>query len=215
MTLTPPPRRSAAPPSRRAVKRPGSAARAVLIGLAVGLAVLVAGGLVFTLVDGDEPAETETAAAETADPVESSSPDTWRLGYEGFGPIKLGMTLDEAAQAAGRGVTEYPDCGGGAGLEGFDELGLTHNEGRIVNIFTWGPSIRTISGAYVGTTRPELLSIYPGARAVTGQHSAPVLRITNPSGAQVDFYMQGENDSVSAIQVAGNADDARTTSACD
>src|SRR5262245_18922071 len=113
MTLTPPPRRSVPPPPRPAAPRRRGNARAVLIGLAVGVVALALGGLVFTLTDDDEP-----AGSEAAPPEETSSPETWRLGYEGFGPIKLGMTLDEASLATGRAVTEYETCPGAANVDG-------------------------------------------------------------------------------------------------
>ena len=205
MTPTPPPRRRAPTPQRRPARtRRRGIPREVWIGLAVGLLVVAAGALVLTLGGDDDPSEGS-----------ATSPDTWRLGYAGFGPIALGMTLDEASKAAGLAVTEPSQCPGSAHGEGLPGLSITHDGDRIVSIGTNQPGIRTVSGAEVGTTEADLLAIYPHARAASGQHSAPILRITNPSGRLVDFYMQGENGTVSAMLVAGSETDARAVPSCD
>ena len=46
-------------------------------------------------------------------------------------------------------------------------------------------------------------------------HSAPTLRVTDTTSAQVDFYMQGSGSTVSAIQVAANKEAAKVQHACD
>jgi hypothetical protein len=42
-----------------------------------------------------------------------------------------------------------------------------------------------------------------------------VLRIMNPAGARVDFYLQGEHDTVSGIVAAANEADGRALPSCD
>ena len=49
--------------------------------------MLVIGALVFTLADGDDADPSGTAPAGTTPSAESTDPATWRLGYDGFGPI--------------------------------------------------------------------------------------------------------------------------------
>ena len=209
MTVTPPPRRST--PSRRAPARArrGGAARAVLIGLGVGVAVLVAGGLVFTLVE-DDSSEPDASAA-----TESSSPETWRLGYEGFGPIKLGMTLGEASRASGQLVTENRGCET-ALIDGYaDAFGFTLADGRIETVSAWGTGLQTISGARPGMTEAEVLRIYPGARPVTGDDTVRALRITGSGGRVVDFHLPPEGGTIGSIVVARDAGYLEWRSPCD
>jgi hypothetical protein len=211
MTFPPPPRRVAPSPDTGTRARRGGAGRAVVIGVVAGLVVLAGGAVVLALLDDDD-----SPARDAAQATEASAPETWRLGFEGFGPIELGMTLDEASRAAGFTITESTDCPGAAHAPQVGDLLVTVTSGgRIAHLSTNAPSLSTISGAHVGTTEDELLAIYPAARTETGHHSAPVYRITNASGARVDFYMQGANDTVSAIVVAANEDDYRVLNACD
>jgi hypothetical protein len=124
------------------------------------------------------------------------------------------MTVAEASRAAGRPLIVHEECGTGY-LEGFEELGfLLDGGGRILTIRA-GEGIHTISGAHVGITESELLRIYPAARAETGPYSSPVMRITSAMGATVDFYLRGDDHTVTGILVAANEDDARALGSCD
>ena len=187
----------------------------MVFGVVIGLVVLAVGALALTLADGDDPVAGE--AAPVASEGESSSPDTWRLGYGGFGPIKLGMTVAEASRAAGRLLSVNDNCGS-AYFDDLDGIGiLLGTENRILSISASAPEIHTISGAHVGMTETELRSIYPGVREATGMYSSPILRITSADGAVVDFYLQvhGEDPTVGAILIGASEQDAEALSPCD
>ena len=100
-----------------------------------------------------------------------------RLSLEGIGPVRIGMTLDEAATAAGMPIGlldmppgpecryAVPDRASGTG----DELGFMVVNGRIVRIDVgiMGPyRIRTVSGIGKGSTEAEVQATYPGRTRV-------------------------------------------------
>lgn len=105
-------------------------------------------------------------------PPERLSADS-RLSLDGVGPVRVGMTLKEAAAAAGVPIRlletpsdpgcryAAPDRASGTG----DELGFMVVDGRIVRIDVgiMGPGrIRTVSGVGKGSTDAEVLATYPG-----------------------------------------------------
>ena len=183
----------------------------MLLGLGVGLLVLGAGAVVMTVADDGDSSES-TAPQRAA---ESSSPATWRLGYEGFGPIKLGMTVAEASTASGQLVTENRGCET-AHIDGYaDDFGFTLADGRITTVSMWGTGLQTISGAHSGMTEAEVLRIYPGATRVSGPNAASMLRITGGHGALVDFHLVPDGDTVGSIVVAQNTDYVEWLSPCD
>lgn len=86
----------------------------------------------------------------------------------GIGPLQIGMTLEEATDALGipllplgrniNGECAYyqPDTLAQA-------LGLMVVDNRIIRIDVWpGSSLKTVSGATIGSSEQEILDLYPG-----------------------------------------------------
>jgi len=202
------------------------------IGLAaVAAAVIVATGSVL-LVSGDNhdrkviaPAGTgpdtsqpgppatdphPTATAPTVSPPAADSLSASSLlGYEGLGPIKLGMTFTEievAGQVRIRSANSacpiyslVPTAN--SGLEprpGTDHYGVGvwaaypfTEPPRIDEIDITDPAIHTISGVHIGNTYDEVLRTYPFAIETgveTDQGALARLAITNPEGRTITFY---------------------------
>jgi hypothetical protein len=142
-----------------------------------------------------------TAAPTTDGPLSTTS----RLGYAGLGAIKLGMTLDEAAAAAGVTFTHAdPDLCPVAYIIGNPDAARVSPEarpfsdrisiridhaGRIMSIETWAPELFTISGVHVSDSEASALSTYPNAEVmVLRPRSQRAVVITNPEGHVVVFY---------------------------
>lgn len=126
----------------------------------------------------DTRAATTVATATTSPPAPSTTvPErltgTSRLSLDGVGPVRIGMTLQEASAAAGVPIRlldmppgpecryAVPDRASGTG----DELAFMVVEGRIVRIDvgSMGPdTIRTVSGMGKGNTEAEVRATYPG-----------------------------------------------------
>ena len=162
--------------------------------LAAGVAVATVGVLALTLTGDDTGAirskrlgavsttvtagkVTATTRVPEAAPMPTTVPQRLtadsRLSLEGVGPVRIGMTLNEASTAAGVPIRRLdmppgpecryavPDRASGTG----DELGFMVVNGRIVRIDVGilGPDrIRTVSGMGKGNTEAEVRATYPG-----------------------------------------------------
>lgn len=111
----------------------------------------------------DDSLEPSLVEAAKPHPLEQET-----VSVAGLGPIRLGMTIDEASEAAAvdfaiapgdqAEVCQYYLPGGG--IEG---LGLMAIEGRIIRIDIWpGSAITTVSGIQIGATEAEVKAEYPG-----------------------------------------------------
>ena len=103
----------------------------------------------------------------TSAPADSSADTGWQLSEHGIGPVRVGMTVAEAA-AALSGATARPDTQECAyvGLGGLPEgVSLMTERGRIVRVDVDDSSaVATSRGARVGWTEARVLAAYPGAR---------------------------------------------------
>jgi hypothetical protein len=108
----------------------------------------------------------KTASTPVAAP-DSASPAAWRLTERGIGPVRVGMTVAEAAAALPGGVAppETQECAY-VGLSGLPEgVSLMTEAGRIVRVDVDDSSaVATTRGARVGWTEARVLALYPGAR---------------------------------------------------
>ncbi|HAT14487.1 MAG TPA: hypothetical protein DCS91_13790 [Microcoleaceae bacterium UBA11344] len=91
-----------------------------------------------------------------------------KLALNGIGPIRVGMTVDEASQAAGVRLVK--------GYAGLDEnfcsyfkpqgepkgINFMVTKGRIVRIDISNERVTTIKGAKIGDTEEQIFSLYPG-----------------------------------------------------
>ena len=88
-----------------------------------------------------------------------------RLRVDGLGPIRVGMTLDEARKAAGIPMTanDGPYCRSLSPTDAGLPVEIVAEGGDRVNlvIVSSGP-IRTVSGIGIGSTEDQVLAAYPG-----------------------------------------------------
>lgn len=135
-----------------------------------------------TEVGDDRSPLSSSATATTQIPTTTAPPATTvpqrltadsRLSLEGIGPVRIGMTLNEASTAAGVPIRledmppgpecryAVPDQASGTGAE----LGFMVVNGRIarIDVGIMGPDrIRTVSGIGKGNTEADVQATYPG-----------------------------------------------------
>ena len=92
-----------------------------------------------------------------------------KLAINGIGPIRVGMTVDEASQSAGIRLIRI----GSGGLDEYqcsyvqpkgEPKGISFmvTKGRIARVDITSKRITTISGARIGDNENRILSLYPG-----------------------------------------------------
>ncbi|HVM03876.1 MAG TPA: hypothetical protein VM242_01780 [Acidimicrobiales bacterium] len=153
-------------------RRPGATAAGVAV--AAVLAACSSGG------EGDPAASPPTAATTTtttvAPPPSSSSPATagYRLELRGFGPVRVGMTVQEAGAALGTRlapVIEPPDeeCATYGPESGFDGVGFLVARGVVARTDVTAGSTQTPEGVAIGQSEDEAQRRY-GGRLAVGDH---------------------------------------------
>lgn len=86
----------------------------------------------------------------------------------GVGPIRIGMTLEEATDALGLpvvplGSNASGECAYYQPDTVAQALGLMVVDNRVIRVDVWpGSSLATVSGVTIGTTEAELKDLYPG-----------------------------------------------------
>lgn len=118
--------------------------------------------------------------------------DAWTVSDQGYGPVKVGMTPEEASTVFGRPLFPlnaeeeeacsyvFPDADVDA------EVAFMVAYGRIVRVDVDQPGIATAAGAQVGDSEESALALYPGAEVQPhkyGEVRDHYLVTTNPDGA--------------------------------
>lgn len=163
---------------------------------------------------------TTTTAVETTTTTEPTTTTTGgeqltdesRLGFEGIGPIKIGMTLDEASAAAGKPVKVNPnyilDNCAYAAVEGGPEK-LSFMVGREKEADPWrifradvneGSPIATISGIRVGDTEAKVKETYSGK----GTYTVEPHPYTGPKGHYLIFDADGKGGKLLIFETDGS-----------
>lgn len=95
-----------------------------------------------------------------------------KVAINGIGPVKVGMTVPQAAQAANtklfvESFYENNSCYYLQAEGKLEGVGFMVTENRISRVDIDHPKITTISGAKVGDTEQKIKSLYPGQIQVT------------------------------------------------
>jgi hypothetical protein len=139
-----------------------------------------------------ETASSTTPTAETSTTVAADAPAPEVITREGFGAIRIGMTVEEAQAAAGDGATyEAPkpdeDYACGDMTIGVPDLFVSFipaqgsDEFRVRYIVSLNPDVRTDTGIGLGSTAADVRAKYPAAQ-VGGDQQAPALTVAGIPG---------------------------------
>lgn len=115
--------------------------------------------------------ESPEAIAASPTPTPTPSPDKLTANSKvtviGIGPIKVGMTVAEASQAAGvplvsEGESPTPGCEYVVPQDGLADVAFMVIDGRIARVDVWsGGRVTTPSGLGVGSTEDEIKQLFP------------------------------------------------------
>lgn len=144
---------------------------------------------------------TSSTAAPSSSPTVAGEP-SYLLDLRSFGPVRVGMTVDQAAAALGRTllpVISPPDeeCATYGPESGFDGVAFLVARGVVARIdVTAGPT-RTPEGLALGQTEDEAQRRY-GGRLAVGDHDYLVgghyLTLIPTAPADEDFRLIAETD---------------------
>jgi hypothetical protein len=107
-------------------------------------------------------------AASPVNPEHQRAFQAAEVKLTGVGPVRIGMTLEEATDALGiplipLGSNLSGECSYYQPETSVQFLGLMVVDNRVIRIDIWpGSTLATVSGATIGSTEAELLEKYPG-----------------------------------------------------
>lgn len=90
--------------------------------------------------------------------------DAWRIHVAGYGPVRAGMTLDEASAAIEKRLVlgeALDDCAY-ATADGLDGVSFMVIGGRIARVDVESREIATLGGARIGDSEASVKARYPG-----------------------------------------------------
>lgn len=147
----------------------------------------------------------EPQAPAPAQP-EPATEAAWTLSPEGYGPVRIGMSIAEASAALGAELvadgSPEPDICETYHLlpeaEAPDGLRFLAQNGRLSRITDHGsPDVRTPEGVGVGASDAEVRAAYPGAIEAPAKydpppaHSLTVWRAPDESGLRFEISAEG------------------------
>ncbi|MEM9220398.1 MAG: hypothetical protein AAGD25_39495 [Cyanobacteria bacterium P01_F01_bin.150] len=127
---------------------------------------------------------------------------TSSLVINGIGPIRVGMTLQEAANATGLPIAtptlyDREDCEYYQGIGAPDGIDFMVSNGRIVRVDIDTEAITTLSGAGIGSSADDIKALYPGKIEVSGHKyvgNGQYLRFVPTDVADQDYRLLFETD---------------------
>ena len=125
-----------------------------------------------TTVESTAPAPTSTSTTTTSSTVPDLLADA-SISTAGLGPVRIGMTLDQASGAIGFALSGDPepsiDCYYVGAPELPEGVAFMLSAGTIARVDVSDDSFTTVSGAGVGDTEAEILELF-GERIETTPH---------------------------------------------
>lgn len=91
-----------------------------------------------------------------------------QVHINGIGPIRVGMTIDEASKSAGVRLIQIQSGSESQGCSyfkpdlGLDDVQFMVTQGRISRVDIFNEQITTFSGAKIGDSEKRVMSLYPG-----------------------------------------------------
>ncbi|HEU4559596.1 MAG TPA: hypothetical protein VFS20_17220 [Longimicrobium sp.] len=121
---------------------------------------------------GEDTAARSTPAPAAAPASSTAAADTagsasWVLRADGIGPLRVGMTVDEANRAVGGGLDRtsgLEECDYVRPKTGPAGVSLMVVDGRIARVDVDSTSVATAAGVRLGDTESRAREAYPGAR---------------------------------------------------
>ncbi len=123
-----------------------------------------------------------------------------RVELRGVGPVRIGMTLDEATAAAGKKIVarsgSTDECGFADPEGGPEGVSFMVLAGRIARVDVAGGPVRTLSDAGVGDTEADVQARYSNRLEVTPHKYLPghFLTLVPSDPADADFRLIFETD---------------------
>lgn len=134
------------------------------------------------------PGESSAIERDAGEDRTAGSGAVWVVDFQRYGPIPLGVELEEAIAASG-GAIEAPDgseaCTATTVTGGPDDVSLMVVDGRVVRVDVRNPEVRTAEGAGVGDTEDRVRGLYAGAVEVQPHKytEGHYLVVTPPDGS--------------------------------
>lgn len=137
-------------------------------------------------------------SAELGEDAVVIDPD-WRVEVTGYGPVRIGMSVDEVVEALGGAVAVPEELGGCDYLfpRGWPEgISVMVVEGRVARIDVSRGQVKTAEGVGIGTTEQEILELYPGqVEVLPHKYTEGNYLIVSPAGPlEAEYRIVFETD---------------------
>lgn len=165
--------------------------------------------------------KTGAPAADTSSPPPAGT--SFTISPNGFGPLRVGMTVAQAAKAMGGGFGAPKGYSGGCGYAVLTKapagLAVMLQDGKIARFEVRNGGIKTAAGARIGDTEARIKSLYGSAVASTPHkyvQGGHYLTVTPPTpvdaayktifetdGKTVTEYRSGKSPEVEQVERCG------------
>ena len=159
-----------------------------------------------TIATSSQPPSTSTAlptlpATPTPDSAPPAAGTSFTIAPDSYGPLRVGMTVAQAASALGGGFAAPKGYSGGCGyavlVKAPRGLAVMLNEGKIARFEIRSGGIKTTEGARIGDSETRIKSLYAGRvtstphKYVSGGHYLTVVPPGSDSGDRIVFETDG------------------------
>lgn len=109
---------------------------------------------------------------------DATAAEDWRITTAGYGPVKIGMSVEAAAQALGtklvaEGPVDDPECHYLRPEPAVEGLWFMISNDRVVRIEVNAPGITTRSGLGVGDSEAHVKELLPSVEVTPHKYVAP------------------------------------------